>query len=33
MAACKTYLMTSYAARKLGRQPTGHAGLVSTTGW
>lgn len=33
----KTYLMTSYAARKLGRQPTGHAGgihnwLVNSTG-
>lgn len=33
----KTYLMTSYAARKLGRQPTGHAGgihnwLVKSTG-
>ncbi len=33
----KTYLMTSYAARKLGRQPTGHAGgihnwQVSSTG-
>ncbi|MCW8330440.1 metalloprotease PmbA [Photobacterium sp. SDRW27] len=33
----QTYLMTSYAARKLGRQPTGHAGgihnwLVQSTG-
>lgn len=33
----QTYLMTSYAARKLGRQPTGHAGgihnwLVNSTG-
>lgn len=33
----QTYLMTSYAARKLGQQPTGHAGgihnwLVKSTG-
>lgn len=33
----KSYLLTSYAARKLGRQPTGHAGgihnwLVQSTG-